>query len=159
MITLTMDLVNKCWHKSGTADSTDTTIEFYLDMDPVATPFKNFGHEFLLTGPGLESPSEDLSGITVTIEADDIVSEEETTFPYLVERHFVKNLVAGGTYNMELMFKNRREVIEDTFSFTVPKPPKPHDSWVWNQNSLAWVAPIEPPSLIWDEESQQWILP
>ena len=161
MITLIMDLANKCWHKSGTAESSNCKIEFYLDMDPGKTPFKNFGHEFLLKGPGAVSPFETGEGMTVTIEAEEIdrTEEEVTTFPYLVERHIIKNLTPGAEYTLELMFKNRREVFEDTFSFTTPKPQKPHPSWIWSEENYEWVAPVSPPSLVWDENNQQWILP
>lgn len=161
MITLTMDLENKCWIKTGTADSSDCVMEVYLQMEPGKTPFKNFGHEFLLIGPGAESPFESGEGRLVTIEADTLDHDEEelTTFPYLVERHFIKNLTPGATYTLELMFKNRREIVEDTFSFIVPKPSRPHDSWIWDEQKYEWVAPVLPPSLAWDEESKKWIIP
>ena len=157
MITLTMDLINKCWHKSGTADSSDVTVELYMDMDPLATPFKNFGHSFNLKGLGAYTIGDDPA--VVTVEADVPQSVDgETVFPFLVERHFIKNLYPDEEYTLELMFKNRREVVEDTFSFTVPRPAKPYDSWVWSSDQKQWIAPALPPDLIWDEESQQWVI-
>lgn len=158
MITLTMDLVNKCWHKSGSADSSDVTVEFYMVMDPVDTPFKNFGHSFDLKGLGAYTIGD--KPAVVTIDADiPEPADGETIFPFLVERHFIKNLYPDEEYTLELMFKNRREVIQDTFSFTVPRPPKPYDSWVWNSDLKDWVAPAAPPTPVWDENSQKWILP
>lgn len=160
-----MDLQNKSWIVSGEADDYNSaTLEFYIDMDPIHTMFKNFGHEFLLSGPGADSPDESGQGREVVISADDLDNIQdynegsETEFPFLVERHFLNNLVGGGTYTLELMFKNRREIVEDVFSFTVPKPPKPYESWVWNERSLEWVAPSPPPQPVWDEDLQQWIL-
>lgn len=163
MITLIMDLQNKCWHVTGEADSTDVTLEFYLDMDPIHTPFKNFGHEFSLQGMGSDQLDE-ING-RVTLESDNLNYEDneeaisETVFPFLVERHFVKNLYPDEEYTLQLMFKNRREVIESTFTFKTPKPEKPFDSWVWDNSLKEWTAPVTPPSLVWDEVSQQWIIP
>ena len=161
MITLIMDLENKCWHKSGTADSPEVVVEFYLDMNPVNTQFKNFGHEFTLLGRGAESIDD--QPFRVTVEAEVPEESEEyghpTVFPFLVERHVIKNLYPEEEYILDLMFKNRREVIEDTFSFTVPRPQSPYDSWVWDSSAKEWAAPVPPPLPLWDEESKQWIIP
>lgn len=41
-------------------------------------------------------------------------------------------------------------------------PPKPHESWILNENSCLWEAPIQYPSdgqrYSWDEQNQVWIL-
>jgi|SaaInl3SG_22_DNA_1037383.scaffolds.fasta_scaffold02286_11 hypothetical protein len=163
MITFIMDLKNKVLHASGEATSSDVTVEFYLDMDPVATPFKNFGHSFSFKGLGAYTVGD--QDARVVIEADppeDIQADEAegpTEFPFLVERHFIKNLYPEEEYEIEVTFKNRREVFTDSYFFTVPRPPKPYDSWIWSSENKEWVAPAEPPALIWDESSQQWIIP
>ena len=40
-------------------------------------------------------------------------------------------------------------------------PPKPYDSWVLNENSCLWEAPVEMPSdgkrYLWSEENKNWI--
>tara|TARA_B100000212_G_scaffold342073_1_gene327459 strand:- start:49 stop:426 length:378 start_codon:yes stop_codon:yes gene_type:complete len=52
----------------------------------------------------------------------------------------------GYTYNSEL----------DAFI-----PPKPYNSWVLNESTCQWEAPVEHPSgeekCEWDEDNQQWI--
>lgn len=64
---------------------------------------------------------------------------------------FRGNYAAGGfSYNEEL----------DAFI-----PPKPHNSWILDETTYNWVAPIPPPppeeydgGFWWDEESLSWIL-
>jgi len=38
-------------------------------------------------------------------------------------------------------------------------PPKPFDSWTFDQETLNWIPPLERPegSVIWDEENYSWV--
>jgi|SRR6056300_932072 hypothetical protein len=163
MITFIMDLENKCLHASGEATSNDVTVEFYLDMDPGKTAFKNFGHSFSLKGPGAYTIGDQDADIVFEVEDPEKIQEynsgDDVDFPFLVERHFIKNLHSDSEYTIEVTFKNRRELVTDSYTFSIPKPPKPYDSWVWDSETKKWLAPAEPPSLVWDEASQQWIIP
>lgn len=159
-----MDLENKVWICSGYAELDVTTLAFYIDMDPIHTPFKNFGFEFELQGPGanIEGPGQgNIFMVPDYVEnLPNSVDEEtgETIFPYMVERHFINNLYPDTEYTLQLSCKNRREFFEDTFSFVTPKPEQPYPDWTWNARTKEWEPPVQKPDLIWDPETQQWHL-
>lgn len=66
------------------------------------------------------------------------------------------------TYELFLWAENDATRIEKTFTIEIPKPDKPYDSWLWDQEKLTWNAPIEYPNdgrfYTWNEETQNWQL-
>lgn len=70
--------------------------------------------------------------------------------------------VTTHTYELFLWAENDATRIEKTFTIEIPKPDKPFDSWLWNQEELTWNAPIEKPDnenyYTWNEEEQSWQL-
>lgn len=63
------------------------------------------------------------------------------------------------TYELYLWARNENKLIEKTFEITIPKPNKPFDSWVWEEEELRWKAPIERPEgdYEWNEDKQEWL--
>lgn len=59
--------------------------------------------------------------------------------------------------------ENNYPSINDTYTETEGfRPPKPFDSWIWDDNNKLWDAPIPLPDeeniYEWDEETQSWIM-
>lgn len=56
--------------------------------------------------------------------------------------------------------ENDNQRYEDSITFTVPRPEKPYESWVWNESGY-WEAPVPYPEddkeYSWNEENQEWI--
>lgn len=159
MITFIMDLENQEWICSGEPTSSDSLeAYFYLDMIPGKTPFKNFDFDFMLKGKN------DFDVVVTTETEEEIMlrsknQETETEFPYLCNVHYFSNLLGGEKYVLELSFINRRKPVTASFSFTMPKPEKPYDNWVWDEESCKWQPPLPMPEPSWDQESQKWIIP
>lgn len=161
MMSFIMDLENQVWLCSGEPDGPhDVECHFFIDMVPAVTPMKNFDFYFEIEGPIEKGIHAELLA-----ETEEEVAErnkklnEETKFPFLCNKHFIGNLFAGTDYTINLAFKNRRKYIEDSFSFTTPKPPRPKDNWVWDSEICQWVPPVPPPTPVWDQDSGQWIIP
>ena len=51
--------------------------------------------------------------------------------------------------------------LEDSFTFTSPRPPQPYPSWTWDAKAKQWVPPVPYPDddkfYEWDEENQTWV--
>ena len=66
------------------------------------------------------------------------------------------------TYELFLWAENDNTRIEKTFTLEIPKPPKPFESWIWNNELLHWNAPIPYPQddkeYEWNEENQNWVV-
>ena len=159
MITLTMDLENSVWICSGQPEeSTKVELGFYLDLIPGKTKFKNFDYSFAISGKNEED-------IHMEIEPQEVLDERGTTdkpntvFPWLSNIHYISNLMAGQKYTLHLFFKNMRNIVEDTYTFTMVKPSQPYPDWVWDRESCSWVPPVPMPTPVWDEESKKWIIP
>jgi len=84
----------------------------------------------------------------------------QTDQEYLVSVQL--DTVTTHTYELFLWAENDATRIEKTFKITIPKPDKPFESWLWNQEQLIWQAPIERPDdnkqYTWNEEEQNWQL-
>lgn len=157
MIDLIMDLENKSWMINGQPDSNTVVLNFYLDMVPGKTKIKNFDYYF-----GFSYDSKDEEDAVETFPEDDSLMPERenpTTFPYLANRHYVKNLKPGKLYTLTVTFKNLRQMVEDSYEVQIPFPEKPFENWIWDDEKYEWVPPLPPPSPIWDQESQKWIIP
>jgi hypothetical protein len=65
-------------------------------------------------------------------------------------------------YTLSVWASNNNENFSETFVFEFPKPAKPFSSWIWNDESISWEAPIPYPGghgepfYVWNEESQAW---
>ena len=64
------------------------------------------------------------------------------------------------TYELFLWAENAETRIEKTFTLEIPKPTKPFESWIWDNELLHWEAPIPYPQdnkeYDWDEETTSW---
>lgn len=67
-------------------------------------------------------------------------------------------------YNVRVWIKNADYEFEKSFSFVTPKPVKPFESWVWNEESEDWEPPIPYPTndpdnfYSWSEEENTWVI-
>ena len=77
---------------------------------------------------------------------------------YLSSDFFEAN--PGETVTLNVWANHAKSFSEDEIQFVVPKPEKPFDSWVWENND--WVAPSERPdddnSYVWSESFGEWVL-
>jgi hypothetical protein len=64
--------------------------------------------------------------------------------------------------SFEVWAMNAGIAYKDKFSFFVPKPLCPFDSWVWDEKTKSWQAPIPYPldgnKYVWNEETFSWLL-
>jgi hypothetical protein len=64
------------------------------------------------------------------------------------------------TYDFSIWVENDGKRVEKTFILNIPQPKQPFDSWVWNEDTCLWDAPIPYPSdnkeYIWNEVQQEW---
>ena len=71
------------------------------------------------------------------------------------------NTEPDNLYDIIVWAKKDDVRIEKTFTLEIPKPTKPFESWVWNNELLHWEAPIPYPQddkeYEWDEENQNWV--
>lgn len=76
---------------------------------------------------------------------------------------FCKNLLGGNWLQTSYNSNFRKNYAGIGFFYDSIKdafiPPKPFPSWVLNEETCRWEAPIPKPHLLtyWDEESQRWI--
>ena len=54
---------------------------------------------------------------------------------------------------------NKRDPFQGSFEVLVPKPPKPYESWVWDDETHAWESSVPKPELVWNENTMSWHLP
>lgn len=63
-------------------------------------------------------------------------------------------------YELYLWAENNKVSIEDTVTFTTPRPAQPYSSWIWDADAKKWVAPEPYPEdgqeYTWDEETLSW---
>ena len=157
-----MDLENQKWISAGEPDGPySAECHFLIDMIPAVTQMKNFDFEFEIEGPLEKGIHVEISGELEEeiVARSNKLYDQETEFPYLCNKHYLNNLFAGTEYTIHLLFKNRRKVITDSFSFITPKPENPHGNWIWDSQSSSWAPPLPPPNPIWDQESGKWIIP
>lgn len=67
----------------------------------------------------------------------------------------------GEDWSVEVWAENAGVSFNDVFAFNVPKPQSPYPSWVWNDETHMWQAPIPRPTdgrmYAWDEDAQAWV--
>jgi len=65
-------------------------------------------------------------------------------------------------YELYLWAENDKVSIEDTVTFTTPRPAQPYASWTWDSEAKKWVAPEPYPEdgedYTWDEETLSWVV-
>lgn len=151
MMKLTMDLTNKKWIIEGEAGYDYIEAMLWYDIDIQQTKFKNFKYTSWIEGP---------SNSVIDMELVELNPDgPRDSIPVFVAKHRYGPLLPETDYVWHLSFFNLREETAIDFSFTTPRPPKPFDSWTWNSNTKEWAAPVEPPKPVWDEDSQEWIVP
>lgn len=61
---------------------------------------------------------------------------------------------------LNIWAENKKENYTKSIEFTVPRPEKPYESWVWN--GLTWISPkpfpLDGKPYRWDEDVQEWEL-
>ena len=104
-----------------------------------------------------------------------IVGKEETEGPINWEIHYSNireqickrtsyNTIGGVHKNGGTPFRKNYASIGYTYDETRDAfiPPKPYDSWILNEDSCLWEAPVEYPNdgneYTWNEETQTWDL-
>lgn len=55
--------------------------------------------------------------------------------------------------------ENAGKRTEATTTFAVPRPAKPYESWVWDDEDRVWTAPVPQPDAFyeWDESAGGWV--
>lgn len=158
MLTILIDLDDNSCTLDGSVDNPDS---FYLDIyyrfEPASsqknlnTRVKNFKVE-----PEIRGPNNENIGVEIVAPGGD---DENIGEPMFIDTRLYTNLFPGSIYYLNLKIFNLRKVKEHSFEIHTPKPEKPFNSWIWNDEKKLWAPPKEKPELIWNEESQSWNLP
>lgn len=117
-------------------------------------------------GKSSRNNSQDISFSYIVKEGDGVVFESSSEQAKLLSTwngasfiDRINDLLPKTTYTCEFSF-----VGEESFSFSfdieTPYPPKEYESWVWDEISLLWEAPIPYPEdggdYFWNEEELAW---
>jgi len=116
-----------------------------LNMDRVS-----FGYSLKRDGEEISSKSWPPPNVRY-VQTDQEVIEVERVFFYPEEELTIDFwLDYGGNH------------LEDSYTFTTPRPAQPYDSWTWDAEAKQWVPPVPYPDdggmYTWDEEAQEWVL-
>lgn len=74
------------------------------------------------------------------------------------------DLIPTTEYKLSLWCLYTGIVYRDSFTFSSGKPSCPYSSWIWNNSTKQWDAPLDMPTdtdipYAWDESTQSWIRP
>lgn len=109
-------------------------------------------------------------GYFITLDNNQIVNEEypKGNVSYInsdqeyLEVSRVDGFRQNRTYQIEFWVENSGNRFFESAEFSIPLPPKPFNSWVWDDEKIEWIAPIAYPeddqAYSWNEELQSWIL-
>ena len=121
----------------------------FTDVEPIVT-FKNLKFSFELKGDGVVEHAKQYPPKGVKYVSSDQKYK-------VIER---LKLVPDREYSLYMWAENGGESFENAVQFTGKRPDKPYDSWSWDAEKLAWVAPVPYPDddkeYTWNEETQQW---
>jgi len=148
------DLATKSWSKED-EELSNFSVNLYFGFRnngelPVTFDRMGFGYT-LENNEGLISEDHNpLEGLVYVSSDQDYVSA-----------HTLNNLVPDEEYIVNVWTENAGERWEEDFTFILPRLESPFDSWIYNEETHAWEAPIAYPEdggmYIWDEENQEWI--
>jgi len=148
------DIATKSWSKED-EELSNFSVNLYFGFRnngslPVTFSGMGFGYT-LENSEGLISEDHNpLEGVVYVSSDQDYVSA-----------HTINNLVPDEEYTVNVWAENAGERWEEEFTFTLPRPESPFESWIYNEETHAWEAPIEYPEggdmYTWDEENQEWV--
>ena len=146
MITATFDLT------SGWTFDGDPALDFGIrfadgDADRIYPDALAFGWTVLVNGDEADSLSWPPSNVVIRELTPSRV------FPYRLDA------APDDEVTLSVWAKNGGVTVKDETTFTVPRPPQPYPSWVWEEGY--WQAPTPYPDddacFTWDEDLKDWI--
>jgi hypothetical protein len=148
------DLDAKSWSITGESGSFFANIEigFASSQDgPVVFDNLSFGYAVLDGGNELKSDSFPDDGVVYLSSDQDYVVAD-----------VVNDLTPEKEYKIAVWAVNAGERFESLLSFTTPRLPQPYPSWVYDEETKMWSAPVAPPAdgedYFWNEEELSWEL-
>ena len=152
---LIADIANKTWSKLE-EDNQSFSLNLYLgfrDNENLPVSFSNMGYGYTLENIGgiVDENHNPLEGVTYVSSDQDYISA-----------HTINDLVPDEEYILSVWAENAGEKWEEEFVFTLPRPDSPFESWIYNEETHSWNAPVEYPEdggmYTWDEENQEWVI-
>ena len=136
--------------------SNEIQIAFCSDAGPAEFSNLRFGYEIINTEK--TAPGEAfLTGSTFP-KAGIIYEKATSTKPFITES---VSYAVDTNYKLSVWAENNGERGDGEFLFKTPKPNKEFESWLWDDNINAWVAPIPKPEssnpVVWNEAAQEWV--
>jgi hypothetical protein len=117
---------------------------------PVYLNNANFGYVLLDQNIEIEKNDNPLNGLV-------LISTDQN---FIFNKKF-ENLVPLKEYSLIFWSENSNIRKEETFTFILPQPEKPFESWIYNDDLHIWEAPIPRPEgdqiYIWSEKDKKWI--
>jgi hypothetical protein len=99
--------------------------------------------------------------IVEKITKPELSQEYMCTDQDFIEFFTLTNLFPEKNYKINVYSKNYEDSWEETFSFTLPKPKKPYESWIYDEENYKWIPPVPYPydgkNYVWDENEKIWI--
>lgn len=102
-------------------------------------------------------------------DESDIIYEEKfpedgksflSTDQELIGFFSLNKLKLGKGYILKIWSENDNEKWEDVFSISIPMPPKPYESWTWDEETEQWKPlvpyPLDNDLYIWNEKEKRW---
>lgn len=107
--------------------------------------------------------------IRVLIVSNDVLLDENGNEVEALGKEFCRNLLGGTWVQTSYNGSFRKNFAAKGFTYDSERdafiPQKPFDSWLLDEDTCRWVAPVPIPeynaetqSVYWDEQSQQWIV-
>jgi hypothetical protein len=130
-------------------------IAFCADAMPAIFTSLSFGYEILDTSK--EIPGEGFLTANSFPKFGEAYEKAETSRPFCIDTINYQN---DTTYKIKVWASNNSERTTGEYIFTVPKPNKEFNSWVWNDQVKNWEAPIPRPTGVparWDDATESWI--
>lgn len=119
------------------------------NADPFYFNNLNFLYRFSINGQIVSEKTYPPVGIKYFNSSDDYLVVERLNFD------------PGKQYTLYLSVENNGQFFEKSFTFLIPFPTKPYNSWTWNEITKDWQSPVSFPKdgrfYDWDEKTLSWI--
>jgi hypothetical protein len=151
---LLADIANKTWSKSE-EDESSFSLNLYLGFRnngvlPVSFSGMGYGYTLENSEGTVDENHNPLEGLVYISSDQDYISA-----------HTVNDLVPDEEYTLSVWAENAGERWEDTFTFTLPRPDSPFESWIYNEETHSWESPVAYPEdggmYSWNEDNQEWV--
>ena len=150
MIAVSLNLYNGVWSVEEDASARSFAIGFTSN-----TPVTQFDPVFYF-GWDLKINGEDAGSGQYPIEGAKYLSSDQ---PILTTEHFEGP--CDSECNLHVWAVHGGMRFDTDASWVIARPEKPYDSWVWNDMTKEWDAPIPRPDFgkgySWDEETGTWV--